>query len=254
MYPFMRRSGTSRTKRRNVRRVPGKQIAKYQFKHRVNRRLSYEQPRAIYSRRSIEDIHSGPTFTLPNQCDFTSYVTLPSYGVEGNGGRSFDHIKLMNLRVSGTVNVTAGIGDDPMGSSAGLNGIFILSVIIDKKPFLPEGVNALPTFKELFGEYESIYGRPSLKENIRYRYRLLGSTKQYLKTEDVDIQRPFNLRLTISNNRISVWASFHDADSNSCLGNYKNINKNAIIVNCAWVSLVSSKCKVYSQFVLNYIG
>nr|AIP87773.1 nuclear shuttle protein [South African cassava mosaic virus] len=223
-------------------------------KSRVPRKLAYESPKVLYVRRALEDVHNGASMKLPQQGDHTSYVTLPCRGIDGNGGRSVDHIKLLSLRVSGTVNVSEVGGDDNMGERTTMRGIFFMACLVDKKPFVPEGVSTLPTFKELFGEYESVYGMPRLKENVRHRYRVIGTSKLYITTDEEHIQKPFSLRRRLSGGKYPIWSSFKDVDNSSTGGNYKNINKNAILVSYVWVSLCRTTCDVYSQFVLNYVG
>nr|AGQ20259.1 BV1 [East African cassava mosaic Cameroon virus] len=254
MYTTPRRGYRSSYKPRAIRRTFAKTPYNQVTRPSVNRRITFDSAKQVYSRRSIEDVHSSTNLQLSNQGDHTSYVNFPSLGVDGNGGRCFDHIKLLNLRVSGTVSVTQTGGDDPMGEESLLRGIFVMAVVVDKKPFVPEGVSTLPTYKELFGEYDTVYGNPRLKENIRHRYRLLGTVKRYVTTDETHVQKPLNLRRRLSNTRYPVWSSFKDLDSSSTGGNYKNINKNAILVSYVWVSLSRSKCDVYAQFVLNYVG
>ncbi|AAD40950.1 movement protein [East African cassava mosaic Cameroon virus] len=254
MYTTPRRGYRSAYRPRAIRRNYAKTPYKPVTKPSVNRRITFDSAKQVYVRRSIEDVHSGANMQLANQGQQTSYVNFPSLGVDGNGGRCFDHIKLLNLRVSGTVSVTQMGGDDPMGEQSLLRGIFVMAVIVDKRPFVPEGVNTLPTFKELFGEYDTVYGNPRLKDNIRHRYRLLGTVKQYITTEEAHVQKPVNLRRKLSNSRYPVWSSFKDLDASSTGGNYKNVNKNAILVSYVWVSCERSKCDVYAQFVLNYVG
>nr|AGI95938.1 BV1 [Watermelon chlorotic stunt virus] len=222
-------------------------------RRQASRRLFAEKPRDKLSRRCLEDVHSGPSYALMNQCDVTSYVTYPILGLEGNGGRSSDFIKLMNVRVSGTINVTP-LPAEPMSDRSPMNGIFVLLLIVDRKPFVPEGVNVLPSFKELFGEYECVYGIPRVKENQRHRYRILGMWKQYVSGDDSAVQKDFTLRRNLSGPRYNVWAAFKDIDQMSTGGNYKNVSKNAILACNIWVSTVRSKCEVYSQFVLDYVG
>nr|AEG90555.1 nuclear shuttle protein [East African cassava mosaic Kenya virus] len=231
-----------------------KTSVKQTSKSRVPRKLAYEAPKSLYTRRSLEDIHNGASLKLPQQGDYTSYVTLPCRGIDGNGGRSVDHIKLLSLRVSGTVNVSQGGGDENMGERTTMRGIFFMVCLVDKKPFVPEGVSILPTFNELFGEYESVYGMPRLEGNVRHRYRVIGTSKLFLTTDGNPIQKPFNLPRKLNGGKYPIWSSFKDGENKSTGGNYKNINKNAILVGYVGVSLCRTTCDVYSQFVLNYVG
>ncbi|AMP46455.1 nuclear shuttle protein [Deinbollia mosaic virus] len=254
MYSLKRRCYRNNYGARSVRRVHNRLSNRQFAKASASRRLSYDVPKPIYARRSIEDVHNGANFNLANQTDHTSYVNFPCLGIEGNGGRSFDHIKLCDIKISGTINACLGTGDHPMGTSSSFTGIFLITLLLDKKPFVPEGVNTLPTFKELFGDYECVYASPRLKDNVRHRYRMLTYRKLYISTQENVIQKPFNFRKKISSAKWPVWASFKDADMSSSLGNYKNMTKNSILVNCVWVSLCNSKCEVYSQYVMNYVG
>ncbi|AJM13608.1 nuclear shuttle protein [Asystasia mosaic Madagascar virus] len=254
MYSSARRSVRTPYRAFSVRKTARKSVAFSSTKPPVNRALSYESSKKTYVSRTIEDVHSGQSLQLSQQSDYTSFVSFPSLSHDGSFGRSFDHIKLMSIRVSGTIQVSCVNSDDPMGVSPQFNGIFMLSIICDKRPFVPDGVTTLPKFQELFGSYESVYGSPRLKDNVRHRYRLLGHVKKYISSDKTHVQVPFFFRRRISSRKYPIWSSFKDPESSQTGGNYKNISKNALIISCVWVSVQNSNCSVYSQNVLHYVG
>ncbi|AEI91434.1 nuclear shuttle protein [West African Asystasia virus 1] len=233
--------------KRPYRRTP----SRMHIRPPVNRALTFEQPKKTYVSRSLEDIHSVKE--MSNQADFTTFVSFPPLSHDGTTGRSFDHIKLLSLRISGTLQIKH-VSQDPMDASNAFEGIFICSVLLDKRPFLADGVNSLPVFQELFGAYECVYGTPRIKANVAHRFRLLGSVKKYVSGDGTRSQLPFSFRRRISTRRYPIWSSFKDPEPNQTGGNYRNVVKNALIVNYAWVSLNSSKCTLYGQNVLHYVG
>nr|QDQ68953.1 nuclear shuttle protein [Pepper yellow vein Mali virus]QDQ68955.1 nuclear shuttle protein [Pepper yellow vein Mali virus] len=218
----------------------------------VRRVLNYDPPLKTYKRKYIEEIQTGTGYSMQNNGCYTSFLSYPSLGV-GSEGRTTDHIKLLNLSISGTIQVTGDVGDGIVPIMP-FNGVFVMAIICDMKPGLPDNSIKLPEFKEFFVGYDNVYGMIRLKENIRYRYRLIGVVKKYIKCDGGHLQLPFKFRSQISSKRYPIWAAFKDAEPSNCGGNYRNISKNALLCSCAWVSLSGSTCDVYSHFMLNYVG
>nr|QAB47409.1 BV1 protein [Watermelon chlorotic stunt virus] len=251
----MRRyDGTPQVMRGRKRKQFSRPFKSGLFRRRqASRRLFAEKLHEKLSRRCLEDVHSGPSYALMNQCDVTSYVTFPILGLEGNGGRRRDFIKLMNVRVSGTINVTP-LPAERHVRSFSYERYICYTFDRGQETIRTRRCERIAQFQELFGEYECVYGIPRVKENQRHRYRILGMWKQYVSGDDSAVQKDFTLRRNISGPRYNVWAAFKDIDQMSTGGNYKNVSKNAILACNVWVSTVRSKCEVYSQFVLDYVG
>nr|ADW24247.1 NSP protein [Kudzu mosaic virus] len=222
-------------------------------KLRVARKLSYDPSVRPLSINTVVERQHGSHMTLGSNSDITSFVEYPVRGINGDG-RSRDYIKLLHLSASGVINVKVASSDQVMDAGSRHNGVFVMSLLQDMKPFLPDGVNSLPTYAELFGPYSSAYVNMHLLDSHKQRFRILGSVKKFVSCGMDAVDIPFKLELKLSNGRYPLWASFKDAEEGNCGGNYRNIAKNAIIVSYAFVSLHSLKCEPFVQFELRYMG
>nr|AIP87535.1 nuclear shuttle protein [African cassava mosaic virus]AIP87537.1 nuclear shuttle protein [African cassava mosaic virus] len=219
----------------------------------VRRRLSYEPVERPLVHNVLCEKQHGDVFNLQQNTSYTSFVTYPSRGPSGDG-RSRDYIKLQSMSVSGVIHAKAICNDDPMEVSPVVNGVFVFSVIMDTKPYLPAGVQALPTFEELFGSYSAGYVNLRLLNNQQHRYRVLHSVKRFVSSSGDTKVSQFRFNKRLSTRRYTIWASFHDVDPVNAGGNYRNISKNAILVSYAFVSEHSMSCKPFVQIETSYVG
>ncbi|WAB58492.1 nuclear shuttle protein [Cajanus scarabaeoides yellow mosaic virus] len=238
----------------------GKQFSQTPYKSRyrrnptnVARKLSFDRvERPLRTNVLVERQHGSHMALLTNN-DITSFVEFPARGVNGDG-RSKEYVKLLHLNVSGVLNVILSGGDQPMTANDKLNGLFVLTLILDRKPFLPDGVNQLPTYAELFGPYSSAYVNLQLLDTHKERFKILGSCKRYVRSGGGASYAPLKLAIKLSNQRYPLWAAFKDFDQMTSGGNYKNIAKNAILVNYAFVAMDNFKVEPFVQFELKYLG
>nr|CAR64504.1 nuclear shuttle protein [Rhynchosia yellow mosaic virus] len=219
----------------------------------ATRKLNYERVERPLSVNVLVERQHGPHMALSNNHDSTSFVGFPVRGINGDG-RSKEYIKLMQLNVSGVLNVKAAQGDQPMEGNDKLSGLFVITILLDRKPFLPEGVNQLPSYAELFGPYSSAYVNQHVLDVHKQRFRILGCIKKYVTCSGGAYYAPFKLNVKLSHNRFPLWAAFKDVDPGNCGGNYKNIAKNAILVSYAFVGMDSLKVEPFVQFELKYLG
>nr|WLD47588.1 nuclear shuttle protein [Rhynchosia yellow mosaic virus] len=217
------------------------------------RKLNFERVERPLGYNVLVERQHGTHMALSNNHDSTSFVGFPKRGINGDG-RSRDYIKLMHLSVSGVLNVTPTQGDRPMEGTDKLSGLFVISILLDRKPFLPDGVNQLPSYAELFGPYSSAYGNQQLLDVHKQRFRILGCVKKFVTCNGGACFAPFKLNLKLSHRRFPLWAAFKDVDPGNCGGNYKNIAKNAILVSYAFVGMDSLKVDPFVQFELKYLG
>nr|UUA79840.1 nuclear shuttle protein [Dolichos yellow mosaic virus]UUA79848.1 nuclear shuttle protein [Dolichos yellow mosaic virus] len=219
---------------------------------RTGRRLSYERVDRPMSVNVVVERQHGDHMALVNNQDMTSFIGFPIRGF--NEGRCRDYIKLLTLNVSGMITVRSLSTDAPMSSNGIVNGTFVLSFVLDKKPYLPDGVNTLPSFAELFGPFSAAYFNLRLLDSQRERFRLLGSVKKHVSCGADEVEVPFKFKRTLSTTRSTMWATFKDVDIGNSGGNYRNISKNAILVNYAFVSMHNIKCEPFVQYELSYFG
>nr|UPX71974.1 nuclear shuttle protein [Pepper yellow vein Mali virus] len=217
----------------------------------VRRVLNYDPPVKTYKRKYIEEIQTGSGYSMQNNGCYTSFLSYPSLGV-GSEGRTTDHIKLLNLTIAGTIQVTRDVVDG-IGPTMPFNGVFVMAIICDMKPGLPDNSIKLPDLKS------------SLLAMITFM-ELCGSRKiSGIAIDSLELSRntssvtevTFSCHSSFVPNlikRYPIWAAFKDSEPSNCGGNYRNISKNALLCSCAWVSLSGSTCDVYSHFMLNYVG
>nr|BDQ10249.1 nuclear shuttle protein [African cassava mosaic virus] len=219
----------------------------------VRRRLSYEPVERPLVHNVLCEKQHGDVFNLQQNTSYTSFVTYPSRGPSGDG-RSRDYIKLQSIAVSGVIHARANGNEDPMEESPVVNGVFVFSLIMDTKPYLPAGVQALPTFEELFGPYSAGYVNLRLLNNQQHRYRVLHSVKRFVSSSGETKLAHFRFNKRLSTRRYTIWASFHDGDLGNAGGNYRNISKNAILVSYAFVSKHAMSCDPFVQIETSYVG
>ncbi|CAF29515.1 BV1 protein [Horsegram yellow mosaic virus] len=223
------------------------------LKYPVSRRLSYERIERPLSTNTIVEVQHGSHMSLQKNTDIASFVQYPVRGINGDG-RSRDYIKLLKLDVSGVINVKTTSIDHTMDPSDKLSGLFVLTILLDRKPYLPEGVNTLPGFSELFGPYASAYANMHLLDSQKNRFKVLGIVKKFVGCASGAIYAPINKCIPLSKRKYPLWATFKDPDQGNCGGNYKNISKNAIVMSYAFISLHSLSVEPYVQFELKYLG
>nr|QHD57810.1 nuclear shuttle protein [Mungbean yellow mosaic virus]QPK40967.1 nuclear shuttle protein [Mungbean yellow mosaic virus] len=219
----------------------------------VSRKLGYDRVDREFRKNSIVEVQHGSHMSLDKNTDISSFVQYPTRGINGDG-RSRDFIKLLNLDVSGVINVKPTGSDHIMEPGDKMNGLFVLSILLDKKPYLPDGVNTLPSFAELFGPYAAAYANMHLLDTQKQRFKVLGTIKKYCSCTSGAIYAPLKLRLRLSKPKCPLWTTFKDPELGNCGGNYKNISKNAIVISYAFISMHSLLVEPYVQFELQYIG
>nr|ADG36431.1 nuclear shuttle protein [Soybean chlorotic blotch virus]ALO02840.1 BV1 [Soybean chlorotic blotch virus] len=230
------------------------------FRH-VTRNLNVYRPlfsssdRGVFKRRTLGEVQHGPELVLRNATHVTTYVTYPTRYSNGDG-RCTDYIKILNLKVSGRICIRDNVptGDNTMGVYSGILGTFVMCFIRDKRPDVPDGANALPSFKDLFGNYEAAYADLRIVDVLRERFRLMSSIKIDVTSDLGECQRTLKHYLPVSSRKFPIWATFRDKDLSMATGNYKNISKNATLISYAWVSERDSTCQIYSQMLLSYLG
>ena len=222
-------------------------------KSSVGRKLSYDSVYRPLSVNTLVERQHGSHMTLASNSDITSFIEYPCRGINGEG-RNRDYIKLLHLSTSGVLNVKVASSDQAMDGITRFNGVFVMCLLQDTKPYLPEGATTLPGYTELFGPYSSAYVNLHLLDSHKPRFRILGSIKKFISCGVDSVDIPFKLDLKLSNARFPLWASFKDAEAGNYGGNYKNIAKNAILVSYAMVSLHNLKCEPFVQFELRYMG
>nr|AGS77206.1 BV1 [Mungbean yellow mosaic virus] len=199
------------------------------------------------------EVQHGSHMSLEKNTDVSSFVQYPARGINGDG-RCRDYIKLLKLDVSGVINIKSSNGDQDMEPGDKLSGLFILTVLLDKKPYLPEGVNKLPSFAELFGPYSAAYANMHLLDSQKPRFKVLGTIKKFVNCTPGTLYGPLKLNMPLSRRKCPLWTTFKDPDQGNCGGNYKNISKNAIVLSYAFISMHSLIVEPYFQFELKYVG
>nr|UVJ88600.1 coat protein [Mungbean yellow mosaic India virus] len=219
----------------------------------ASRKLSYDRVEREMRTNSIVEVQHGSHMSLEKNTDVSSFVQYPARGINGDG-RCRDYIKLLKLDVSGVINIKSSNGDQDMEPGDKLSGLFILTVLLDKKPYLPEGVNKLPSFAELFGPYSAAYANMHLLDSQKPRFKVLGTIKKFVNCTPGTLYGPLKLNMPLSRRKCPLWTTFKDPDQGNCGGNYKNISKNAIVLSYAFISMHSLIVEPYFQFELKYVG
>nr|AQS23370.1 NSP [Desmodium mottle virus] len=219
----------------------------------VSRSLTYERVERPLGYKCLMERHHGDAFALTSNCDTTSFISYPVRALSGEG-RSRDYIKLLSIRASGVINVKGLVKHDAMERSTNFSGVFVMALVMDMKPYLPEGSNQLPSFVELFGPYSSAYVTLRLLDNQTSRFRILTSVSKMVYTQDDSRVLQFKCYRRFTHSRYPIWASFYDHDIGNSGGNYRNISRNAVLVSYAFVSEQSMSCVPFVQFETRYIG
>ncbi|ADU02168.1 nuclear shuttle protein [Rhynchosia yellow mosaic India virus] len=223
------------------------------FKIRVARRLSYGKvERPLQFGKLCEKQH-GIHMSLSSNRDITSFISYPPLSFDGDG-RSRDYIKLLSLTISGMISARVVSGDQPMDNDIYRRGMFVISLILDRKPYIAEGANELPSFEELFGQYSESYVNMRLLPSRQDRFRLLGTIKKNINCDSGAADVNVGKYIRFVQGRRTLWSRFKDPDPMESGGNYRNIATNAILVNYAFISMQHITVNPLVQFELNYVG
>ncbi|CBA34963.1 BV1 protein [Velvet bean severe mosaic virus] len=244
--PFRRNTSN----RRNVRRTN----SATRFNIKVARRLSYGRVERPLQFGKLCEKHHGVHMSLCSNRDVTSFISYPALSLNGDG-RSRDFIKLLSLNISGVLSARVVSSDQPMDNDVYRRGLFVISIILDRKPYVPDGANELPSFEELFGQYSEAYVNMRLLSSRQDRFRLLGTIKKNINCDSGAADVNIGKFIRFVQGRRTLWSRFKDPEPPlDSGGNYRNISTNAILINYAFVSMQSITVNPLVQYELNYVG
>ncbi|UWJ07339.1 nuclear shuttle protein [Begomovirus caboniensis] len=242
--------------RRNTSRIPTFRRVYYVPRIDGKRRSSKTNKVPDEGKMVTHRIHEnqyGPEYVMMHNTAISTYITYPALR-KTEPSRSRSYIKLNRLRFKGTVKIESVQSDVNMTSSTPkIEGVFTLVIVVDRKPHVSSS-GSLYTFDELFGARINSHGNLFINSSLKERFYIRHVFKRVLSIEKDSLMVDVEGTTSLSTKRFNCWASFRDADHESCNGVYANISKNALLVYYCWMSDTASQASTFVSFDLDYVG